>query len=451
MKRYLLLFIVLCLALTAVIPAMAEEGKTYVIRVACDKEAPRFDNVLRAAERLTEQLKAEGSTDVVTAEYVLVTGDDFESNMAMWNKTGDLPEMFVHNMNYLTNFATNGFLIDVSDVVEGPVYSEKVDKNLRDMGIVDGTMYGVIQDIEVRPVWINRNYLVALGWSDEDIAALPGKVEAGEFTQADLQALAKEALDKGLCEYGILHRPSNGAEFDNIHIIQGGDGFFPYRDGKVVNNRQTLLDFFGYLRENVEMGLTPSDMTTFTWGSLEGDIWANGKCFAWYGGIWNKDDMMQKTNVTSEYVDDNYILILPPVKEAGNTPVTLSNPRFYGLTKQAAVDPQMHEYCKRVLEIILDPDIQIHTTVGSYHLAITKETEEYPEYAENKFLAREGYMLKHAFALPGDINLNQKYYKGDFYAAIQAAEMTTDPIEDIVDNFIAMVTYAIGEENMIFE
>lgn len=450
MKRYLLLFIVLCLAFSVFVPVMADEGKTYVIRVACDKESPRADNVFRAADRLTEQLKAEGSTDVVTAEYILVP-DDFENNMAMWDKTGDLPEMLVGNGSKIAKFAVNGFLIDVSDIVEGEVYSAKVEKNVRDMGLVNGTLYGVIQDMEVRPVWIFKPHLVSLGWSEEDIAALPGKVERGEFTQADLQALAKEAVDKGLCQYGIFHRPSNGAEFRNLHIIQGGDGFYPYRDGKVVSNRQTLLDFFGYLRQNVELGLTPADMTTVSWDAIEGDIWPNGKTFCWYGGIWNKDDIMKAANVSSDYIDENYVLILPPVKDAGNTPVTLSNPQFYGLTKQVAVDPQMHEYCKRVLEIILDPDIQMNTTIASSHLAITKETEEYPEYRDNTFLSRESYMLKYAFVLPGDVNVTDGYYAGEFYSAIQAAEMTTDPIEDIVDYYLETVTYAIGAENIIFE
>ena len=46
------------------------DGNTYHIRVACNDEAPRAENIILAAERLNEQLKAEGSSDVVTAEYI---------------------------------------------------------------------------------------------------------------------------------------------------------------------------------------------------------------------------------------------------------------------------------------------------------------------------------------------------------------------------------------------
>ncbi|HHX37044.1 MAG TPA: hypothetical protein GX717_03570, partial [Clostridiaceae bacterium] len=90
----------------------AVDGNTYHIRVACNDEAPRADNIIRAAERLNEQLKEEGSNDVVTAEYILVDDKEKANNLAMWDKTGDMPELVVGNPVDVVRFADAGFIVD---------------------------------------------------------------------------------------------------------------------------------------------------------------------------------------------------------------------------------------------------------------------------------------------------------------------------------------------------
>ena len=73
-----------------------------------------------------------------------------------------------------------------------------------------GARYGVPQDSEVRMFFLNNDKLRKLGMSDKEIAALPAKVDAGEFTANDLCDLAGRAVQKGVVKYGILHRPNAG-------------------------------------------------------------------------------------------------------------------------------------------------------------------------------------------------------------------------------------------------
>lgn len=428
-------------------PGGGEGGRTYVIRVACNSETSRAENVIRAADRLTEQLAAEGSGDVVKAEYIIVPDDQYEQQIAVWNKAGDLPELLVTPGNRMAKFADAGLLIPADDVTGGEVYRSKVPAYILEMGMVGDTMYGVTQDIEARPVWVFKPALERLGWSAEQIAAFPEAVAAGAFTQDDLQALAKQSVEQGITEWGIIHRPTNGAEFRMMHMIQGAE---PLVDGKVVIDRSAMIDFLTYLRENVEMGLCPAQLTTYSWDIIEGDLQPNGKTLCWYGGVWNKYDMMNAANVTPEYIDENFILILPPVKSRGERPFTFSAPQFYNLTQQAKSDERLYQYICRTLEIVLDPDIQMNTTVATSHLAITQETADYPEYREDKFLSNATYLLEYTRALPGDVVLSH-FYGNDFFAAIQAAEMTADPVDKIADTFIQNVSDQIGADNYILQ
>lgn len=426
------------------------EGKTYTIRIAANSERQRADNIIAACDRLTEQLKEEGSSDVVKGEYVMVE-TEFQNEMAMWDKTGNLPELVVANSFIIHDFADAGFLIPADDVINGEVYSEKLMPVFKDAVLIDGTYYGVPQDTDVRCVWINKQHLKKLGWTEEQIDALPQQVVDGQFTESDLQQLAKQAVDQGITEWGIIHRPVFGPEFDLMLMIHDGAGENLYRDGKVVLDQSALTDTLDFLKANVDMGLTPAELTTYGWDVVEGDLMPNGKTFCWYGGLWNKYDMMNAANVTSDFVDENFVLILPPVVNKGDTPITLSETQAYAMTKQAASDPKMQEYCERVLEIVLDPDIQMNTTVATAHPAITYETAEYPEYKADTFLSENTYMLDYTTTQVNEPVVRNQYMNTSWFSAIQKVEMETADVQTAVDELIDEVTYQVGEENCIVQ
>ena len=122
------------------------------------------------------------------------------------------------------------------------------------------------------------------------------------------------------------------------------------------------------------------------------------------------------------------------------------------VTTAGAEDPQMREYVDRVLELVLDPDIQMHTTIETSHLAMTQETADYPEYKEDEFLNSATYMVDYAMIQEGNTDMFDYLYGDEtFFAAIQATEMTDEPVEDIVDRFIEDVKFKIGEGGYIEE
>lgn len=82
--------------------AVSSDNNNYVIRVACNKEKYRFEAVEKAAERLNEQLKAEGSADTVTVEYVQM--DDYGNSMTLWMKENTLPEIVVNSVNSIEKY-----------------------------------------------------------------------------------------------------------------------------------------------------------------------------------------------------------------------------------------------------------------------------------------------------------------------------------------------------------
>ena len=433
-----------------------EEGTNYVVRIVATDEEWRANNIIEAAKILTQQLAEEGSKDTVSAEYLLTDAGSFADSMALWQQEGNLPEIVARTGPDLWQFANAGYLIDVDYVVSGDVYQEKVPEHLREMGRMDGTMYGVILDAEMRMVIIYKPALIALGYTETDITKLQDDVRSGAFTLDDLQALAKQAVDSGITEYGITHRPNKGADWRGLYVTFA-DGEIPYRDGKVVINRKAIVDMLNFFRENVQMGLNAyNSLTDFNWDMLEGDIWPNGKSFCWIGMIAAKADMMNAGGVTAEYVDENYVGIPIPVNTKGTTPVGMSNPYFYGLTPSAESSEKMKEYCKRVLEIVLDPELQLNTSLKVAHVGITQETVDHPEYQADKWMHSNAYVMDYAFVLPASDFVMKAYNGTELHEALQAAELgakdtSVAGIEQLTDEFIQKIVFQIGEGNYILE
>ncbi|MDX9915046.1 MAG: hypothetical protein RBS49_04070, partial [Sphaerochaeta sp.] len=215
------------------------------------------------------------------------------------------------------------------------------------------------------------------------------------------------------------------------------------------------IDYLTYWRECVQMGLTPyNHLTDFNWDMLEGDIWPNGNSFCWYGQIASKGDVMEKGNVSSEYVDANFFTIPNPVSHAGDPPVSGSNPYFYALTNASQVDEKTSEYCRRILENVLDPELQLNTSLYETHLAITAETIARPEYQADKWMMDTAYLTELMFALPSSDILSMYGNSQEMFDAIQEAEVKAlDPsarsVAAITDELIAKITFNMGRGNYV--
>mgnify|MGYP003694473165 CR=1 FL=1 len=131
-----------------------------------------------------------------------------------------------------------------------------------------GARYGVPQDSEVRMYFLNNDKLRKLGKTDKEIAALPAKVDAGEFTAYDLCDLAGQAVQKGVVKYGILHRPNAGPDFQ---MLMESFGLVPYdkEAAKLQASKAALKDFFTWVKYCVDKKALSATNTSMSWDAIE--------------------------------------------------------------------------------------------------------------------------------------------------------------------------------------
>lgn len=434
-----------------------KNGNHYVLRIAASNEAWRPLALIEAANRLNAQLAAEGSNDTVELEWETV--NDFKNAFPLWIVEDSLPEIIAHKQSIIYKYAKSGHIVDAGYVVNDEVYTDKVPATIREFGRMNGTIYGIPCDTETRVITVYKPALTQLGWTEEQIQAWRADILAGKVTLDELQTLAKQVVDAGLCEYGFMHRPNSGVDWAFFFITFNG-GILPQNEaGQNVVSRRALTDCLSFLRENVQMGITPYNLLTdYNWNMLEGNIYPKGKAFCWYGNVATKFDCMHKSNVTGEYFDENYITAPLPVNTAGDPVVCGSSPYLWALTSASQKDEKIAEYCRRIFDNVLDLDLQLEISLNRAHIAITTETAESEVYQADKWMtAANDYvplMIKYQVSPLRD-DLQDMYTDSDeFFHAVQEAEVKAlqegaRPIEEIVEDFLAEVTFKMGEGNYV--
>ncbi len=436
MKRYrhLGILIVLLIVLTLALSACQQQAATEAPKEEAPKatEAPKEEapaqkeEATPAPEKVTlevwaeannvEHWRADGPAKAAAMvkdyniEVIPVNDDagwgDYKKKFTLAADAGEAPEIVVSGHEDIPVWGNAGYIVPFDDCrAKYPEFNDVID-SLWNATMWQGKSWGVPQDTEARPMFFNKKKLKEMGWSDEEIAALPDKIKNGEFTLDDMIATAKEAIEKGVVEpgYGYWHRPRKGGDFIQYYAAYGGRLYDPDQD-KLVVNQEALKNWYAFQRRIVEEGITPENYIGTEW-SIWHDTVSHGKALFWNGGIWQWADWA--TNYVADLGGEDYLFefvgyALQPSGIKGKPGVTLSHPLVYMITSEKASGSKNQDAACALLAKTTTPEINTLHAVGSTHLGILKSQADYPEYKNNKFLSDVLYMLDYNFYQPNHV------------------------------------------------
>ena len=417
-------------------------------------DATRCQNLVAAAGDLESELAAEGAPTAKiepSCQYTHV--EDWSAYLRRFRlafEAGQAPWIFACGHELIGELAAAGLIVPLDEYYEkywdkyelGDIYPALIDACK-----YQGKIYGFPQDTEARPVYFRKDALRELGWSEEEIEALPQKVLNGEFTLDDMIAVAKEAVEKGLVEWGIYHRPSPGGYFHMITMAYGGI-LQDLETGKLVLDKAATLKNLEFHARLVKEGVTPAAMTQTSWRSIHKAV-VEGDVLFWFGGTWHWAEWQRVAYhgelgaLPEEYEWENLGFILVPAAEKGGKPVTQSHPFVYVVTKQAE-DPEL---AFRLAALTAKPELVAKHAIGSGHLTIRKTNA--PEYEAWKFGTAVTYMLDYTTTLPN--HAKWSVYHRAVYDAIQAVETGAMTPEAALDWLEDKLTRELGDELIVKE
>ena len=265
-KRYLIklmktgITVIMVFLLISIVGVTAEGEKVYELKANIIGPGPvgvkKAENMELAAQELNQMLESMGSPVrvKVSVEFSALKWDPFADKFYMDFKTGNAPD--ITNLRWDPKLADGGFIIPIDKYINMWWDLNYYDfySNLWEGVTWKGKVWGIPNDICPAGVWYRKDVLRKLGYTDDEILKmLPLD---GRTTLDRLAELAKEAVDAGLVEYGILHRPSSGAGF-YATLLEFDTKCYNPETGNLVLDEPALFKYYQWHADMVKKGVIP--------------------------------------------------------------------------------------------------------------------------------------------------------------------------------------------------
>jgi len=452
MKKFVSFVMCLTLVLGMVSVAFAEE---VVIKVRTKAGPPfedwRGNNFVDAVPVLNAQLEKEGDARQVKLELIQDNKDwgFYKQEFEFGSKSGDAPDVILSGHEHFASWVESGFVIALDDyIAKYPETYDDVFPSLWNCTMYKGKRWSVPQDAEARPLYWSKPLLKKLGWSAEEVDALPAKIEKGEFTLPDLLEAAKEAVEKGLVEegYGFWHRPRNGPDFWYMYYNYGGE-LMDGASGKLIYDKAVGLKHLKFYEDTTQKyKVSVPDIFGREWPDWHTEVSSAEKVVFWMGGTWNWGDW--KVNYIAdkggeEFLFENIGFGLIPAAEKGGKPVTLTHPLVYGVSSGS----KHPDLAFRLITLVTTKEANTKHAVDSAHLGILKSQADYEPYKADRLLGEALYMLDYTTFLPN--NPNWGVYSTAWFDGLQAVEAGDLTAEDAVEFVVERLQNELGDAVII--
>ena len=452
MKRLLVLMLIGCFVVAGGLVALAQNTETITITVRCRAKPPmenwRGNNFILAAKELNADLEAAG--DPRRVEVVInqdnIDWGDYVTEFVLGYGADEAPDIWLTGHEYIGVQAEAGRIIALDELMkEFPGFSNVID-SLWDSTRYKGEIWGIPQDAEARPLYFNKTLLGKLGWSADEIAALPEKIEKGEFTLYDMLRVAKEAVDKGVVAdgNGFWTRPKNGPDFTAFYYAFGGETI-DAATGKLVFDKEAGLKYYKFFYDAAQ-----------SYGSMGclglgwSDAWHPGvsgsKVLFWIGGTWQWAEWAEaylKDLGGDDYMWKTFGFALIPAADKGGKPNTLTHPLAYLISSQC----KHPELALALIDKVTNYGPNTRHAIASTHLGILKGQTEYKFYKTSRLLSEALYMLDYTTFLPN--NPNWGSYSSLVYEALAAVVGGEFTPQEAVDFVVDGLQRELGDKVII--
>jgi inositol-phosphate transport system substrate-binding protein len=259
----------------------------------------------------------------------------------------------------------------------------------------------------------------------------------------DLSNLAKEVVDQGAAEFGLLHRPNAGPDYLMV-FAAFGVRFIDEETGQLLLPRAEMESALAWYDWNARNGVTPENNTAMSWDEIQ-SAFKQEKAFAYHHGVWTLPEFQfgDAKGATWPSDQEGYFKKIgwlhAPAPEKGGEPANLSHPIVYVVNPQS---PNADLAAMLVAYATL-PYYNVQHAVGSAHTGVTYGETSMPAYQEAWYLQAASPMLARATFIPNHPEFGR--YNGILYKALQGVETGRLSPKEAVDFLEDEMTNELGD------
>lgn len=395
--------------------------------------------VLGAAENLNKKYEQEGKNIRIEFEtdYQTIDNSEYHNNIVFAHKSGDAPDIFICDAD-VAGFVKAGCVLDITDVM-----SDAFVDGVFTPTMVAGKAYAMPFDLPFRVIYYSNKDLADIGWSQDEIDALPEKIRDGEFTLEQFMDLCSEVVEKGGAKYGLVHRPGAGNDFFDMLNAFGGQYYD--ENGSLVFDEAGITRFFESIYENANTTkITPPNLNQLGWDTINKMV-GTGEAFAYYGPMFSATYVAQAAGLETEEFAKNETFVLFPKSEYTDAPFATVAPQMMAIS----ADTKYPDVCKDIFrELAGDSNSLLAKHAGTiYTLSCIKEANKNPEVTENPILKNVTYMADYARSVPAINNLSS--LKSEMFTQIVSLELGQTTPEQAVADLKTQIE--LNVDNVIFK
>ncbi|MEL6169938.1 MAG: extracellular solute-binding protein [Pseudomonadota bacterium] len=412
-----------------------------------DADSYRWEAIEIAADILEREAAIRGEELSITVEHKADFGGwaEFKQAVTLAAEAGDAPNIVVTSHLDIAPWSQAGYIVPAEDYLDLDAWPlSDIYPNLMEIAAFGGVQWGVPQDAESRPFFFWKETMREIGYSDDEIDMLPAKVEAGEYTLANVLEDAKKAVDMGLVDegYGFYPRVSNGPDYAQFYQSFGGD-LFDSETGKLVLDREAMTDFYQFFVDAVDAGVTKRNHIGTDWGQWYSEV-ANGKAALWHGGTWHYARYTGREGNEDFFGTVQFTLI--PAGDEGGRPNTITHPLVYLITDQA--DDDAEAIAAELVKIASEPRLNTLHAIKSAHLAVAQSQSDVRLYAEDRW-ADEATKVLLPFANSQPNHPDYGVYSEALWKGLESAWTGVQSPADAVAEVEAELTSVLGDELIV--
>ncbi|MEO6623613.1 MAG: extracellular solute-binding protein [Burkholderiaceae bacterium] len=414
-----------------------------------DRSGPlRAGNLVSAGDTLNKMLAAINSDKRVKIELTETNAKGYDDDALDLLKAFAVdkgPDIFVLAHEWTGAFAEAGYAQNLEEsIAKNPEFFGDIIAQLWQSVSYKGARYGVPQDSEVRMFFLNNDKLRKMGMKDKDIAALPARVDAGEFTANDLCDLAGQSVQKKVTKYGILHRPNAGPDFQ---MLTESFGLEPYdkASARLQASKPALRDFFTWVKYCTDKKAFSPTNTSMSWDAIEQAAMGNEESLAFFHGVWRVTDQMKALKLTTkEDYFRKFTWINAPAGKKGGKPTNLSHPIAYAVSAKS----RNKDLAAYVVALASQSTPNLRHAVSTNHTPINYGQQAMPELQEKGWaLVAATPMLKFASFMPNHPKIGQ--YNAIVFKGVQGVETGRLSAQAAADFVIDELQNELGKDVII--
>jgi inositol-phosphate transport system substrate-binding protein len=435
MRVHRLLPVLLIVALVMALVPVATAQETISMRIRCKAVPPveewRCNNFAQVESQVEAALGINLELELIQDN---LDWGPYKQEFQLAAEAGQAVDIILSGHEDIGAWAQAGFIIPLDDLIPNyPEFADVVPSLWESMKAPDGKIYGIPQDAEARPLYFSKPLLRDLGWSDEEIEALPDKIKAGEFTFADMLDVAQEAVELGVVEEGngYWHRPRNGPDF--LYFYYGMGGQVLDEAGNLVFDKQAALDVYKLFEDARARGIMAGKHLGIEWADWHTAVSSAENVLFWTGGTWNWGDWAVNYVADrggEDYLFENIGVALVPALKTGK-PLTLTHPLAY----MVSASSKHPEVAMALLAAITTPEANNRHAIESAHLGILNAQLESEDYKNARFLSLTHPMLEYTTFIPNHPSWgawSEAYWTG--IQSVESGEMSAEAALDVVVN-----------------